>query len=177
METMIEASVLEGCGVESAEAGLARLFDTHHQRLFRLARRLSTSRDDALDLVQETFLRIAASSRPVPTGRAEEEAWLVRVLVNLARDRWRRAKVRTRAGERADGGRFGANPEAAYVARLAVETALDCLDPRRRAVVVLHELEEQDVSAIARLLRISPVTVRWHLARARKQLAAVLLSS
>ena len=28
------------------------LFDTHHQRLYRLARRLSRSADDARDLVQ-----------------------------------------------------------------------------------------------------------------------------
>jgi DNA-directed RNA polymerase specialized sigma24 family protein len=35
---------------------LASLFDIHHERLYRLARRLAPSKDDALDLVQETFL-------------------------------------------------------------------------------------------------------------------------
>jgi sigma-70-like protein len=36
---------------------LAALFDAHYDRLYRLARRLAPSIDDALDLVQETFLR------------------------------------------------------------------------------------------------------------------------
>jgi len=31
------------------------LFDVHHDRLYRLARRLAPSTDDALDLVQGTF--------------------------------------------------------------------------------------------------------------------------
>src|SRR5713226_3263903 len=38
---------------------LGVLFDAHHGRLYRLARRLSPTVDDAKDLVQETFLRAA----------------------------------------------------------------------------------------------------------------------
>jgi DNA-directed RNA polymerase specialized sigma24 family protein len=43
--------------------------------------------DDALDLVQDTFLRAARSPQSIPDGPSDEEAWLVRVLVNLRRDR------------------------------------------------------------------------------------------
>jgi DNA-directed RNA polymerase specialized sigma24 family protein len=39
--------------VSDATERLAVLFDTHYDRLFRLARRLTASKDDALDLVQE----------------------------------------------------------------------------------------------------------------------------
>src|SRR5262245_26737739 len=35
---------------------LALLFDTHHGRLYQLARRLTNSREDARDLVQETYM-------------------------------------------------------------------------------------------------------------------------
>jgi DNA-directed RNA polymerase specialized sigma24 family protein len=74
-----------------AEAGdpierLAGLFDAHHDRLYRLARRLTASADDALDLVQETFLKAAKSPNAVPVGATNEEAWLVRVLINIRRD-------------------------------------------------------------------------------------------
>ena len=72
---------------------LGTLFDTHHQRLFRLARRLSGSSEDARDVVQETFLRAARSPGSVPHGTPNEEAWLVRVLINICRDRWRRLAV------------------------------------------------------------------------------------
>ena len=78
---------------------VAALFDAHHQRLYRLARRLTSSADDALDLVQETFLRAAGAPGSVPSGTEREEAWLVRVLINLRRDQWRKAAVQKRHNE------------------------------------------------------------------------------
>src|SRR5262245_57488336 len=75
---------------------LGLLFAAHHQRLYRLARRLSGSADEARDLVQDTFLRAARAPRSVPAGPPAEEAWLVRVLINLCRDRWRQTANRGR---------------------------------------------------------------------------------
>jgi RNA polymerase sigma-70 factor (ECF subfamily) len=153
---------------------LARLFDAHHDRLFRLARRLSSDREEARDLVQETFLRAARRPAAVPEGSRPEEAWLVRTLVNLCRDRHRRLAVRSRERERLVQEAGTPHPEAAAVARTAVRAALGRLSPRRRAVIVLHELEGTPVREIARLLAVSEVTVRWHLLAARRELASVL---
>ena len=75
---------------------LADLFDAHHARLYRLARRLAAERDEARDLVQETFLRAVKASKSAPNGRSAEEAWLVRILVNTARDGWRKQTARRR---------------------------------------------------------------------------------
>jgi RNA polymerase sigma factor (sigma-70 family) len=153
---------------------LAALFDTHYPRLYRLARRLVPTVDDALDLVQETFVRVARASKPVPSGAAAEEAWLVRVLINIRRDEWRKASVRNRTipGSTPQ----GRSPEASWVARTAVWQALDRLPPRRRAIVVMHELEDIDVPEIASLLGISAITVRWHLSVGRRELSLVLKS-
>lgn len=154
---------------------LGALFDTHHQRLYRLARRLSRSADDARDVVQETFLRAAQSPGSIPDGSSHEEAWLVRVLINICRDRWRRAAVRTRAHAcEVTADVSGDNPESAVLARTAVWRALDLLPPRRRAAIVMYELEGATIPAIAKLLGVSPVTVRWHLSRGRRELAKVL---
>ena len=60
---------------------LAALFDAHYDRLYRLARRLTPCADDALDLVQDTFLKAAGNTEKVPSGFANGEAWLVRVLI------------------------------------------------------------------------------------------------
>lgn len=154
---------------------LARLFDIHQRRLFLLAVRLASDREEARDLVQETFLRAARSPRSVPDGDSPGEAWLVRTLVNLCRDRYRRVAVRSKGQkvleERSE---EVSDPESAAVARATVRAALSRLSPRRRAVVVLHELEERPVRDIARLLGVTEVTVRWHLLAARRELARLL---
>src|SRR5205807_6889143 len=110
------------------------LVDAHYERLYRLARRLVPTGDEAQDLVQETFLKAAGSPASVPSGPTSEEAWLVRVLVNIRRDQWRKEAVRRRHEQQSR--RFAAitdGHEAAVVARATVWRALDSLTPRRRA--------------------------------------------
>lgn len=159
---------------EDVTGRLAGLFDTHHQRLFRLARRLSRTSEDARDLVQETFLRAARAPQSIPDGASHEEAWLVRVLINICRDRWRKTAVRSRAMAYELRQEAPDNPEAAAMARTMVWQALDVLSPRRRAVLVMYELEGAGIPAIAKLLGVAPVTVRWHLSRGRRELARIL---
>ncbi|MEJ2009634.1 MAG: RNA polymerase sigma factor [Acidobacteriota bacterium] len=160
---------------------LASLFDAYYDRLYRLARRLAPSADDALDLVQETFLKAARHPKSIPVGASNEEAWLVRVLINIRRDQWRRESVRARHQKAAfAGGRSGSgsrNPEAGLIAKTAVWQALDVLPPRRRAIVVMHELEELPIASIASLLGITAITVRWHLSMGRRDLARALKTS
>jgi RNA polymerase sigma factor (sigma-70 family) len=154
---------------------LGVLFDAHHQRLYRLARRLAGSVEDARDLVQETFLRAARAPASIPDGRPNEEAWLVRVLVNIARDRWRRKAVQKRSAGREDPGEAGSgNPERSAIAHATIWRALEFLAPRRRAILVMYELEGIGIPQIAGLLDVAPVTVRWHLSRGRRELARVL---
>lgn len=155
---------------------LAELFDSHQNRLFHLALRLCSDREEARDLVQEAFLRAARQPGSVPGGEPGGEAWLVRTLVNLCKDRYRRLAVRSRAKEELtrEGRRERAHPEDTHVARATVQAALARLAPRRRAAIVLHELEGKPVRDVARLLGVTEVTVRWHLLAARRELAKVL---
>src|SRR5688572_25099596 len=167
----IAMAVTERRGEDTSHR-LGEMFDAHHQRLFRLARRLSATAEDARDLVQETFLRAARSPAGIPDGAPHEEAWLVRVLVNIARDRWRRRAVhqRTLPWQRPPGVTVS-NPESAVIARATIWRALAMLAPRRRAILVMHELEGMAIPAIAAMLDVAPVTVRWHLSRGRRELA------
>ena len=169
------ASVLPAALPANPAGRLAALFDAHHERLYRLARRLAPHADEALDLVQETFLKVARSPSSAPLGSTSEEAWLVRILVNIRRDEWRKSAVRKRHdGEMHRSTGVDAGQEAAFMARATVWRALDRLTPRRRAVIVMHELEELATPAIASLLGISAVTVRWHLSMGRRELARAL---
>jgi RNA polymerase sigma-70 factor (ECF subfamily) len=159
---------------------LAVLFDLHHRRLWNLARRMVDDGEEARDLVQETFLRAAGHLASLPLAAGAAEGWLVRTLVNLCRDRQRRRRVRReRRGEAlaSPAARPGAapDPEAAAVARATLERALSGLPPRRRAVLLLSDIEGQPVARVAELLGIGRVTVRWHLSKARADLAAALV--
>lgn len=153
---------------------LATLFDVHYDRLYRLARRLTASADDALDLVQETFLKAARSPKSIPVGAKNEEAWLVRVLINIRRDQWRKASIRNLHDQTAFGASHVAagsrDPEESLIAKTVVWQALDALPPRRRAIVVMCELDGLTIPAIASLLGISAITVRWHLSVGRRDL-------
>jgi RNA polymerase sigma-70 factor (ECF subfamily) len=160
---------------EHHAARLGALFDAHHQRLYRLARRLARSADDARDLVQETFLRAARHVTSVPEGAGHEEAWLVRVLINVARDRWRQLAVRQRGtSEIVNSAQGSADTEGALLARSIIWQALQRLSPRRRAILILYEIEGAAIPAIARMLGVTSVTVRWHLSVGRRELAAAV---
>jgi RNA polymerase sigma-70 factor (ECF subfamily) len=157
---------------------LAAMFDLHYERLYRLARRLTASTDDALDLVQEAFLRAARCVKSVPVGDAAEQAWLVRVLINIRRDQWRQSSSRKRHDLALQGGysalEGGSDPETSLIARSAVWRALEGLPPRRRAIIVMHEIEGLALPAIAVLLGISVITARWHLSVGKRDLKRVL---
>ncbi|HEX5043838.1 MAG TPA: sigma-70 family RNA polymerase sigma factor [Candidatus Polarisedimenticolaceae bacterium] len=151
---------------DDATDRLGRLFDAHHRRLFALACRMAGDREDARDLVQETFVRAAGA--PALPGNAE--AWLVQVLVHLCRDRRRRQRVRDRhaAERRGEAEAATAGPD------LDLWRAVAALPPRQRASIVLHEVEGHAVTHVAALLGVSPITVRWHLLAARRRLREVL---
>lgn len=161
---------------EDFSARLGALFDAHYLRLYRLARRLSGSSEDARDVVQETFLRAARSPASVPVGAPNEEAWLVRVLINICRDRWRRRAVHRTSLANGDVGQplRPVDPEPAIIARSLVQHALAGLPPRRRAILVMYELEGCSIPAIAKLLGVTAVTVRWHLSIGRREMVRAL---
>lgn len=150
---------------------LGALFDAHQARLYGLAMRMSRDPEEARDLLQETFLRAARRAGSIPAKEAAAEAWLVQVLVNLCRDRWRRLKVRREAGP-APRWSIDAphDPEAMERARRSVRDALATLKPRTRAIVVMHEIEGLSRREIARQMGMTEVTVRWHLSTGRSRL-------
>ena len=153
---------------------IAELFDAMHDRLYRIALRMVSDDEAARDLVQETFLRAAQKSATIPEGTGSAEGWLVRVLVNLCKDQYRRRKVRRDHAVSTSAPRETHDHEAAVVAASTVRKALERLNPKRRAVIVLHDLEGLDDNAVAKLLGVAAVTVRWHLSKGRGELAEII---
>jgi RNA polymerase sigma factor (sigma-70 family) len=96
----------------------------------------------------------------------------------MRRDQWRKAAVRARnaATLRAEPATYPSTVESSLITKRAVWAALDVLHPRRRAIVVMHEIEGLSRAAIASCLGINIVTVSWHLSMARRELKPLLQS-
>lgn len=161
---------------------LADGFDAQQKALFGLCYRMTGSATDAEDLVQETFRR--ALERPPRDRAAALGPWLRKVAVNLSID-----LLRKRARERYFGPWLPAPVETARIvegiepgpearfsllesASAAFLVALEALDARQRAVLVLRDVLGLDGAEVAAALGISPENVRVILHRARKALEA-----
>lgn len=131
--------------------------------LFRGALVLTGNREAAEDLVQETLERACRKWRTIAAKDAPD-AYVRRIMVNLANDRWRRFR---RTVPHQDGGDRMA-PGDAYGrvdSRDQLVRALQELPMRMRTVVVLRYFHDLSDAEIAADLRISPSTVRSQLAR------------
>lgn len=168
-----EAALIERL-VAGDEAAFRQLYRDHAGEVFRLARRFVHSDAEAEEVVQEVFV---AAFRYIDRfrGQARLRTWLYRVTVNraLKRQRWwrRRREVGPDPIERFEVTAPG--PERNAAGREALTLLQECLDrleARKRAVIVLHELEGFDTREIAEILDCPRSTVLTRLARARAEL-------
>jgi RNA polymerase sigma-70 factor (ECF subfamily) len=154
---------------------LTPLVDRHHRRLYRIAVGYLREREDALDVVQEAFVKVfQAASRW--DGSADAGPWLSRVTVNLSIDRWRRNKRRGQTfSPLAEGDHLDVladhrpAPDRGVEGRESGErlaVALRALPERQRAVVVLRHYQELSLEEIASTLGMSLGTVKSSLHRA-----------
>jgi RNA polymerase sigma factor (sigma-70 family) len=122
---------------------LGALFAQHHEELFRYAARFTGDADVAEDVVQEAFMRLA--ERP-PNESGALRAWLFRAATTIAidahRTRRRRSELAQAGVDRLPMGEVGPDPaQAAEDAdlRARVRVALEQLEPRDRAILLMRE--------------------------------------
>jgi RNA polymerase sigma-70 factor (ECF subfamily) len=151
----------------------ARELLPHRDALRRTARRLG--RQDAEDLVQETYLRALVAERCYQPG-SNAGAWLHRILVNTAVSEHRRS-----ARDRRLRASFAAEPRtAAWVPTEPVPgldelpDALSALAPHERRVIELADLGGLRYRDVARTLGCPIGTVMSRLYRARRSLRRAL---
>src|SRR5216117_2486296 len=148
-------------------AALGTLYDAFGTGLFRLAYRLTGTREDAEDVVHDVFVGLPeALTRYEERGRLG--AWHRRVTARVALTRQRKARRRQEVGlDRAAGVASSAHGTSEDA---ALRAALDALPADQRAVVVLKEMEGYTHAEIATTLGISPVTSRVRLLRALRRM-------
>lgn len=160
-------------GRGEAEAGSAEM-DFHQYvaarsaPLFRGALVLTGNRETAEDLVQETLERVCRKWRTI-VAKDAPDAYVRRIMVNLANDRWRRFRRTVPHQDTGDmaapGDEYGRIDSRDQLVR-----ALQSLPMRMRTVVVLRYFHDLSDAEIAADLRISQSTVRSQLARGMEKL-------
>ena len=151
---------------------LAALYRLHGTALFRLARRLTASVEDAEDVLHDLFVGLPESIHKYE-ARGSLIGWLKRVLARLALMR-QRAERRRREVALPEGIADGRSERATQDARWDVERAVASLPDDLRAVLVLRQTEGCSHDEIAALLGITPGASRVRLSRAVKLLSAAL---
>lgn len=162
--------------VERAREGDAPAFEVLVRRHFRAAYAVALAQlgnaMDAEDVCQDAFLR--ALKRLDDCRHPDRfSGWLLRIVRNRAHNY--RDYRRVRDGlplERSNASEPARGPEALRRSRLRsrLESALACLTPIQREVVLLYDLEGWRHREIAETLEISEVMSRQHLYVARRKL-------
>jgi RNA polymerase sigma-70 factor (ECF subfamily) len=152
--------------VDELSGGFEAVYQGEYRRLVCLAFALTGSWAAAEDLTQETFLRLHQRWNRV-SRYDRPDAWLRRVLVNLATSRARRlateAKLLTRLGRERPGPILSAEGADFWAAVRSL--------PRRQAqAIALVYLEDRTTADVAGILGCADATVRAHLHQARRTL-------
>lgn len=146
----------------SAEA-LAILYDRYAEDVYRVAYRLTASRQDAEDVVQDVFVGLTRALRAY-REQGRFEAWLKRVAARTALMK-NRSQLRRREEPVEAAGKFGL-PATDFISRMTVQRALQSMPDSLRSVWVLKEIEGFTHGEIAELLDISGAASAVRLSRA-----------
>ena len=145
---------------------------TRSRALFRGALVLTGSREAAEDLMQETLVRACGRRRAIAAMDAPD-AYVRRIMVNLANNRWKRFRRVVPQYDAGDDRPVPGDDYGRVDSRDQLVRALQRLPIGMRTVVVLryfHDLSDAEIAEIAEDLRISPSAVRSQLTRGLEKL-------
>jgi RNA polymerase sigma-70 factor (ECF subfamily) len=179
-------SWLWGTSLLARRGRFEALVGPHLERLYRLAYRLTGSREDAEDLVQSLLVRLL----PLERRLAEIELlapWLARALYHLYVDEIRRGSRSPTAlpATAADHDSLADMPDETFetpeqsterrLAQRRVAAALAQLTPEHRALIAWHDMEGYTLDELAASLNVPVGTLKSRLHRARAHLRGILL--
>ena len=157
------------------EAAFTLLVNQRQDQLYRMAWSILRNDADALDVAQETCIK---AWRELPRLRDPDkfDAWLMRSLVNRARDMLRARKrstvreIRMASDSQVEAGSSGGDFGDELANADAIRRAFDRLSAHDRTYIALHYADDRSITEIAALVRAPEGTVKWRLSRARRAL-------
>ena len=183
--------VLVAAAQKGDQAAFRELFDRYHRRAFAIAIGVVKNKQDALDIVQDAFIKVHKHIQNFQ-GTASFYTWLYRIVMNLSIDHVRKAKKgrdldyddKVGRGDEdvaGDGALLPtileSNPRRTVLRREladAIQAALDTLSEDHRAVIMLREIEGLSYEEMARVLEVPKGTIMSRLFHARRNMQAAL---
>jgi RNA polymerase sigma-70 factor (ECF subfamily) len=179
----IDEAVLVAQAREGDTRAFGDLVRRYEGKIFRLANHITQNREDAEDVLQETFMK-AYEHLEQFKGDSKFYTWIVRIAVNQALMKLRRRKTDKSVSldEEIDTGEdtvvreiaaWGENPEEQFTREELGEIldgAVQSLEPPYRSVFVLRDVEDLSTEETAEALGLSVPAVKSRLLRARLQL-------
>ena len=181
--TGIDESALVVQAREGDTTAFGELVRRYEGKIFRLAQHVTQNREDAEDVLQETFMK-AYEHLDQFKGDSKFYTWIVRIAVNQALMKLRRRKTDKSVSldETIDTGEdmvvreiaaWGEDPEQQLSREELggiLDSAIQSLEPIYRSVFVLRDIEELSTEETAEALSLSVPAVKSRLLRARLQL-------
>jgi len=179
----VDEAVLLAQAREGDTHAFGQLVRRYENKIFRLAQHITQNREDAEDVLQETFLK-AYEHLDQFQGNSKFYTWVVRIAVNQALMKLRRRKTDKSVSldETIDTGEdtlvreiaaWDENPEQRF-SRAEIgqilESAIQNLEPPYRSVFALRDMEGLSTEETAEALGLSVPAVKSRLLRARLQL-------
>ena len=150
----------------------------HADFVWRSLQRLGVPRSDLEDAIQEVFVVVHRQLHAFD-GNAKVTSWLFAICLRIASN-WRRL-ARFRYETAAEGAYEAADTHASQLEQLeraqthrTLNQLLDSLEPDKRAILVMHEIEGASCDEIADVMGIPVGTVHSRLHRARADLREAL---
>lgn len=170
-ELNIHAPLIEECRKGDSKAQF-RLYNLYNKAMFNLAYRMTNNREDAEDILQETFLECF---RMLDSFRFESTfgAWLKTILINRSINHLRKKKVILVLQENLPDLHEEEENEIKYDTR-KVFKGIEMLPDGYRIILTLYLLEGYDHSEIAQILGITESTSKSQYSRAKDKLRKMI---
>ncbi|WP_446050619.1 RNA polymerase sigma factor [Zobellia laminariae] len=159
------------------QADFIKIIGPFQDKLYRLAKRLLVSREEAEDATQEILLKLWAKNKSIEQYKSVE-AFAMTMTKNFCLDRLKSKQagnlklVHTNYEEKGSSlqKKIEANDSVSWVEKIMAD-----LPEQQKMVLQLRDVEEYDYDEIAKMLEMQPTAVRVALSRARKTVREKLI--
>jgi len=155
----------------------AELADRHYMTVYRFAFKWCRSKEDAEDITQEVFVKLAGKIH-LFDQRSRFTSWLYRLTINCAKDYVRRNRKHTRHEYLDPTGNHSIaapnpGPENNIIA-WGIHKAIDELPVKLKEAMLLVYAEGKDHKEAAVILGCAESTISWRIFKAKRKLRKVL---